>query len=266
MNGHSPHRFHRSRLCITGRRDPHQRQRIESAAKCGARRSALAKWKARSLSGQSSSSWRECPMERLRAMSWLPPRVIRAIRRISGGGSYRGEPASGHEPGHRRRRQHLRHVLRIARTEGSGCDLPHRFAADVKPFVHEMMNATGLAFGRAGACMFPRATTARCTGWRKTEPMTSYAEGMGVATGIAFDEGQSLCRRSQRHHLQNRPQRQIFVFAMLEPSVSAYHLAFAGNGNLYVTGPTTSSFDAVYRSIRTATSACFTAAWVDPKD
>ena len=41
--------------------------------------------------------------------------------------------------------------------------------------------------------------------------------------------------------------RQIFVFATIEPSVSAYHLAFGDDGNLYVTGPTTSSFDAVYQ-------------------
>src|SRR5262249_25509927 len=42
------------------------------------------------------------------------------------------------------------------------------------------------------------------------------------------------------------PNRQIFVFATLEPSLAAYHLAFAPSGTLYVTGPTTSSFDAVY--------------------
>ena len=41
--------------------------------------------------------------------------------------------------------------------------------------------------------------------------------------------------------------RQIFVFATLEPSVSAYHLAFGPHGDLFVTGPTTSSFDSVYR-------------------
>src|SRR5207302_8811463 len=41
--------------------------------------------------------------------------------------------------------------------------------------------------------------------------------------------------------------RQIFVFATLEASVSAYHLAFARNGDLFVTGPTTSSFDSVYK-------------------
>jgi DNA-binding beta-propeller fold protein YncE len=32
----------------------------------------------------------------------------------------------------------------------------------------------------------------------------------------------------------------------LEPSVSAYHLAFGIDGVLYVTGPTTSSYDNVY--------------------
>jgi sugar lactone lactonase YvrE len=43
------------------------------------------------------------------------------------------------------------------------------------------------------------------------------------------------------------PDRQIFVFATLEPSVSAYHLAFGPHGDLFVSGPTTSSFDHVYK-------------------
>ena len=37
------------------------------------------------------------------------------------------------------------------------------------------------------------------------------------------------------------------MFATLEPSLSAYHLAFAPTGDLYVSGPTTSSFDRIYR-------------------
>jgi len=41
--------------------------------------------------------------------------------------------------------------------------------------------------------------------------------------------------------------REVFVFATLEPSVAAYHLAFHPSGDLYVTGPTTSSFDRVFR-------------------
>src|SRR5260370_602368 len=35
--------------------------------------------------------------------------------------------------------------------------------------------------------------------------------------------------------------------ARLEPSLRAYHLAFHPSGDLYVTGPTTSSYDRVYR-------------------
>ncbi|OYT68383.1 MAG: gluconolaconase, partial [Chloracidobacterium sp. CP2_5A] len=38
-----------------------------------------------------------------------------------------------------------------------------------------------------------------------------------------------------------------FVFATLEASIAAYHLAFGPDGYLYVTGPTTSSFDTVQR-------------------
>jgi sugar lactone lactonase YvrE len=37
------------------------------------------------------------------------------------------------------------------------------------------------------------------------------------------------------------------VFATLEPSIAAYHLAFGFDDYLYVTGPTTSSFDSIYR-------------------
>ena len=70
---------------------------------------------------------------------------------------------------------------------------------------------------------------------------------MGIATGIAFDAAENLYvgDRSGTIFKIGRD-RQIFVFAMLEPSVAAYHLAFSPNGNLYVSGPTTSSNDCVY--------------------
>jgi sugar lactone lactonase YvrE len=78
--------------------------------------------------------------------------------------------------------------------------------------------------------------------------MSSYAEGMGVATGIAFDREQNLYVGDRSGTIfKIARDRQIFVFATLEPSVSAYHLAFGPSGDLFVTGPTTSSFDAVYR-------------------
>jgi len=36
-------------------------------------------------------------------------------------------------------------------------------------------------------------------------------------------------------------------FATLEPSMAAYHLAFGPSGDLFVTGPTASSFDSIYQ-------------------
>ncbi len=71
---------------------------------------------------------------------------------------------------------------------------------------------------------------------------------MGVATGIAFDPDENLYvgDRSGTVFKISRS-RQIYVFATLEPSIAAYHFAFGNDGYLYVTGPTTSSFDSVHR-------------------
>lgn len=118
----------------------------------------------------------------------------------------------------------------------------------VKPFVHEMMNATGLAFDRAGSLYVSSRYDGTVYRVAQNGTMTSYAEGMGVATGLAFDrEGNLYVGDRSGTIFKVGRDRQIFVFAMLEPSVAAYHLAFGNNGNLYVSGPTTSSFDAVYQ-------------------
>src|SRR3989442_1873665 len=71
---------------------------------------------------------------------------------------------------------------------------------------------------------------------------------MGIATGLAFDHSGNLYVGDRSGTIfKINPDRQIFVFATLEPSISAYHLAFSPSGELFVTGPTTSSFDRVYR-------------------
>jgi sugar lactone lactonase YvrE len=75
-----------------------------------------------------------------------------------------------------------------------------------------------------------------------------WIEGMGIATGLAFDKGGSLYVGDRSGTIfKIAPDREIFVFATIEPSLSAYHLAFSPAGELFVTGPTTSSFDSVYR-------------------
>jgi sugar lactone lactonase YvrE len=71
---------------------------------------------------------------------------------------------------------------------------------------------------------------------------------MGIATGIAFDAEKNLFVGDRSGTIfKISPDREIFVFATLEPSIAAYHLAFSPAGELYVAGPTTSSYDRIAR-------------------
>lgn len=119
---------------------------------------------------------------------------------------------------------------------------------NMQPFLTEMMNATAITFDRAGQMYVSSRFDGTVYRVAPNGTMAAYAQGMGIATGIAFDGEENLYvgDRSGTIFKISRD-RQIFVFATLEPSVSAYHLAFSPSGDLYVTGPTTSSFDAVYR-------------------
>jgi sugar lactone lactonase YvrE len=115
------------------------------------------------------------------------------------------------------------------------------------PFVTGILNATGLAFSPEGDLF----VTSRAEGNvylvdGAGEP-TLYAEGMGVATGAAFDpEGNLFVGDRSGTIFKIDPQRRIFVYATLDPSVSAYHLAAGAAGTLFVTGPTLCSNDAIW--------------------
>jgi hypothetical protein len=119
---------------------------------------------------------------------------------------------------------------------------------NVKPFLAEMTNATAIAFDRAGQMYVSSRFDGAVYRVAPNGTMSSYAEGMGVATGIAFDSAENLYVGDRSGTIfKIGKDRQIFVFATIEPSVSAYHLAFGSHGDLFVTGPTTSSFDSVYK-------------------
>ena len=118
----------------------------------------------------------------------------------------------------------------------------------IKPFVGDLMNATGLALDSSGRLYVSSRYDGVVYQVTPEGRKTVYAEGMGIATGVAFDAEENLYvgDRSGTIFRVGRD-RQIFVFATLEPSVAAYHLAFGPDQLLYVSGPTTSSHDCVYR-------------------
>jgi WD40 repeat protein len=118
----------------------------------------------------------------------------------------------------------------------------------VKPFVTTLVNPSGLALDRYSNLFVScrnDGTIHKITPDGRAE---QWIEGMGIATGIAFDSDGNLYVGDRSGTIfKISPSREIFVFATLEPSVAAYHLAFHPSGDLFVTGPTTSSYDRVYR-------------------
>ena len=118
----------------------------------------------------------------------------------------------------------------------------------MKPFINDLMNATGLAFDSQGLLYISSRYDGFVYQAMPNGNMSVFVEGMGVATGIAFDGQQNLYVGDRSGTIfKISPDRQIFVFATLEPSIAAYHLAFGPDGYLYVAGPTTSSFDSIHR-------------------
>jgi hypothetical protein len=134
----------------------------------------------------------------------------------------------------------------------------------VRPFVRDLLNATGLAFDSEGYLY--ASSRAEGTVYRISPEgaISTYAEGMGIATGIAFDRDGNLyvgdrsgtifkIGRGDAHGSSG----EIFVYATLEPSMAAYHLAFNDAGTLFVTGPTTSSNQAIHAIDRDGNATVF---------
>ncbi len=112
----------------------------------------------------------------------------------------------------------------------------------------EIINPTGLALNGRGELFVSSRHDGNIYKISPQGEKSIHAKGMGVATGIVFDRDDNLYvgDRSGTIFKIDR-KREIFVFATLEPSVSAYHLAFDQSGSLYVTGPTASTCDPVYK-------------------
>jgi len=127
---------------------------------------------------------------------------------------------------------------------------------ELRPFVREILNPSGLAFSPRGKGEPALYVSSRAEGivYRIDELgiATQFAESLGIATGIAFDRDGDLYVGDRsgtifkiRMDSEGKP-ASTYVFATLEPSIAFYHLAFSSDGTLFVTGPTTASSQVIY--------------------
>jgi sugar lactone lactonase YvrE len=143
--------------------------------------------------------------------------------------------------------------LFVTRSGSRGEQLPvSLFRIDVNgelsEFSGDITNPTGIAFDREGQ-MFVTSrldgNVYRVTPFKEAVP---FARNLGVATGIAFDpQGQMYVgdRTGTIYKVSEIGEEKSW--AQLEPSVSAYHLAWGPDDALYVAGPTVTSFDSIAR-------------------
>jgi hypothetical protein len=116
------------------------------------------------------------------------------------------------------------------------------------PFPCEIMNPTGLAFSPDGHLYISSRHDGTVLRYSDYEDLEVFADDLGIASGLAFDSKGFLYvgdRAGKVYRID--PQGGRKEYAALEPSVSAYHLAMDSSDCLYVTGPTLSMRDVLYR-------------------
>ena len=122
----------------------------------------------------------------------------------------------------------------------------------VRPFVRDILNVSALAFDPEGYLYASSRAEGAIYRISPQGAVSTFAEGMGIATGIAFDKQGYLFVGDRSGTIfkigpsGSKASGEVFVFATLEPSVAAYHLAFRDDGTLLVTAPTTSSNQNIY--------------------
>ncbi len=140
---------------------------------------------------------------------------------------------------------------------------PEGVIHELRPFVRDILNPTGLAFGPDSHLYVSSRADGTIFRVGASGTPVLYAEGLGIATGIAFDAAGDLYVGDRSGTIfkvraaKGSQAQETFVFATLEPSISAYHLAFDSEGTLYVTGPTTASSQVIHAIDRDGNATVF---------
>ena len=144
-------------------------------------------------------------------------------------------------------------ALFVTRSGSRGEELPVTLfridiGGDVFEYSGDIPNPTGIAFSPDGQMFVSSRLEGVVYKINPFKEAVPFARNLGVASGIAFDSNGLM-------HVGDRTGT-IFkingigeerAWTQIEPSVSAFHLAFGPDDSLYVSGPTVTSFDSICR-------------------
>jgi len=141
----------------------------------------------------------------------------------------------------------------FTRSGGRGQELPNTLyrLEEAEGYVDELpaqvKTPTGLAFDDVGDLYVTNRTDGEVLRVIGGDEVQIYADHLGIATGIAFDADGVMYVGDRGGTIYRIPRPSLIeTFAVLEPSVAAYHMAFGPDGNLYVTSPGLASTESVF--------------------
>lgn len=118
----------------------------------------------------------------------------------------------------------------------------------IEPFHSGIANPTSLAFGPDRSLYVSSRHEGTVYRLDPQGKLSTFATQLGIATGLAFDrQGQLHVGDRRGAILRIAPNGTVQTLARLEASMTGYHLAFGADDVLYVSYPTLSGADRIYR-------------------
>ncbi len=143
--------------------------------------------------------------------------------------------------------------LIVTRSGSRGQQLPvtlFRLSLDgsLEEISGDVMNPTGIALNKSGEMFVTSRAEGTVYRVNRADEAVPFASEMGTATGIAFNRRDEMFVGDRAGTIYKVDAvGETKVFATLEQSIAAYHLAFGPEGALYVTRPNVASFDSIMK-------------------
>src|ERR1041384_163075 len=144
-------------------------------------------------------------------------------------------------------------ALFVTRSGSRGEELPVTLfridiSGDVSEYSGDIPNPTGIGFSPDGQMFVSSRLEVVVYRLNPFKEAVAFARNLGVATGIAFDPSGTMYvgdRTGTIFRVNGIGEERAWT--QIEPSVSAFHLAFGPDDSLYVTAPTVTSSDVIWR-------------------